>query len=201
VTAILVFTALVFCFERNVNDIFMQEFVTNGFFDFFPVVSFLYDHMRSHGVLRGGKRPDVHMVYIRDSGDRKDRLFDVGNVQVGWHAVEIHADGFFEEIHDAPYHHYGDDDRNDRIDRRISSEVDDRPSDNDSERYERIPEKVEICRFDVDICFGSLHEKESGCSVYDDSDRGDCHHGSADRFHRIRESIDRFDDNIGCRQD
>lgn len=200
-TAIFVFAILRFGFERDMNDVFVQEFVTNGFLDLFPVESFSYHHVGGHGVLRSGKRPYVHVVHVRNSGYREDRLFDVGNIHVGRHAVEIHADGLLEEIHDAPYHHYGDDDRNDRIDHRISGEVDYRPSDNDPERYERVPEKVEVCRFDVDVFLGSLHEKKSGCSVYDNPDRGDCHHGPADGFYGIREPVDRFDDEVGRRQD
>lgn len=101
--------------------------------------------MGSHGVLRGRKRPYVHVVYVHDSGNAEDRLFDIRDIQIGRHPVEIHANRLFEEIHNTPYHHDGDDNRNDRINHRIPGEVDDRPSDNDSERYECIPEEVEVC--------------------------------------------------------
>lgn len=101
--------------------------------------------MGGHGILRRRERPYVHMVNVGNSGNIENCLLDFRNAQIGRYSVEIHANRFFEQVHDAPYHHEGDDDRNDRINHRISGKIYDSPSDGDTERNECVAKKVEVC--------------------------------------------------------
>lgn len=190
---------LVFDFNRNVMDIFVEKLMAYLVLYLFRIRSLLRDNMCRDRVFGRRKRPDVYVVDSLHSGYLREIFFDFGNVQSRRYAVEIHEDAFFQKIHDAHDHDDGDYDGDDRIDRDVSGEINDGSSDHDPERNERVSEEVEICGLHIYILFVATHQKPSGKPVYEDSHPCDRHHGRSDRFHRLGKADECLIDDVKSR--
>lgn len=131
--AVLVFASFVFGFQRAVGNAFTGKLLSNFRLDLFLITSCFHEYMSGQGIFCRGKRPYVDMMNVYNSRDSEQFIFDLEYIYFSRYAIEIHAYSPFQETYNAPYHDDRDNDRDDRIDNSISSEKDNRPSDDDPE--------------------------------------------------------------------